>query len=131
LKGKIGDLFVKSFPVVGGGKYSYFLRADTSMSRPLSIENPGAFYHIINRAVRGHASFLPENDFKCRLVLLEKYMVQIRYESLFLSPQRNSLPPGLSNTSEYLLAGNIGNSVRSQQPVARAPVRLDKYIEDI
>jgi hypothetical protein len=33
-----------------------------SMSCPLRIECPGAFYHVINRAIGGNAAFLTDND---------------------------------------------------------------------
>jgi len=41
------------------------------MSRPLRIEYPGAYYHVMNRAIRGHAAFLTDNDYKNYLALLE------------------------------------------------------------
>ena len=41
------------------------------MSRPLRIEYPGAFYHVMNRSIRGHAAFLTDNDYKGYLTLLE------------------------------------------------------------
>jgi len=41
------------------------------MSRPLRIEYPGACYHVMNRAIRGHAAFLTDDDYKGYLALLE------------------------------------------------------------
>ena len=39
------------------------------MSRPLRIEYPDAFYHVMNRAIRDHATFLTDNDYKGYIAL--------------------------------------------------------------
>ncbi len=41
------------------------------MSRPLRIEYPGAYYHVMNRALRGQTAFRSEPDFKGFLTLIE------------------------------------------------------------
>lgn len=41
------------------------------MSRPLRIEYPGAYYHVMSRAIRGQAVFLTDDDYKGYLALLE------------------------------------------------------------
>jgi putative transposase len=41
------------------------------MSRPLRIEYPGAYYHVMNRGLTGQAVFISESDFACFLALVE------------------------------------------------------------
>ena len=41
------------------------------MSRPLRIEYPGAYYHVMNRALTGQVVFISEPDFKGYLDLIE------------------------------------------------------------
>lgn len=41
------------------------------MSRPLRIEYPGAYYHVINRGLTGQKTFVWESDFKGFLALIE------------------------------------------------------------
>jgi len=40
------------------------------MVRPLRIEYPGAWYHVMNRGRRGEQIFLEERDYKTFLELL-------------------------------------------------------------
>ncbi len=41
------------------------------MSRPLRIEYPGAYYHVMSRALRGQAAFVTESDSRGFLALIE------------------------------------------------------------
>ena len=42
------------------------------MSRPLRIEYPGAWYHVMNRGRRSEAVFTDRNDYRLFLDLLEE-----------------------------------------------------------
>jgi len=41
------------------------------MSRPLRIEYPGAYYHVMNRGLAGQAAFVSDSDFRGFLELVE------------------------------------------------------------
>jgi putative transposase len=41
------------------------------MSRPLRIEYPGAYYHVMNRGLTGQAAFVTESDSRGFLALIE------------------------------------------------------------
>ena len=41
------------------------------MSRPLRIEYPGAYYHVMNKGMTGQAVFVSEADYKGYLTLIE------------------------------------------------------------
>jgi len=42
------------------------------MARPLRIEYPGAWYHVMNRGRRGENVFLGEKDYEAFLVVLQE-----------------------------------------------------------
>lgn len=106
------------------------------MSRPLRIEYPGAWYHVMNRASRGEEDFSSAADYKTILVEENDYLLGSGIDSLY-SPQsigsrnrRKNRSLSLEQSSRLFDGGGpvvqavqgftVGNAGRNLRPEANA-----------
>jgi len=61
------------------------------MSRPLRIQYPGAWYHVMNRGRRGESVFLDKQDYSMFVELLKEVvdMYKVRVAAYCLIPNHH------------------------------------------
>ena len=103
-----------------------------SLSRPLRIEYPNAWHHVMNRSRRGRELFIGKDDYECFLDLLQETsgMFNIKIASCCLMPTHYHLlvhtpETNLSRCMRHL--NSVKNSFMQPSAVQRTNLEMWQY----
>ena len=76
------------------------------MSRPLRIEYPDAWYHVMNRGRRGENIFADSDDYKVFIALLQETSEMFNFRVGGILPDVESLPSPRADACRQPVSGD-------------------------